>query len=228
MFTGLVQMVGRVERIEAGSKGTRLVVDTAGWKHVPSRGDSIAVNGCCLTVANAPTKARGRRGSRLRFDAVQETLDKTTVGLLASGSRVNLEHAATALTLIGGHIVQGHIDGVGRVVGVNRGSDWRVRIELPRAARGDAGLAEYVVPKGSICVDGVSLTIASVWKKGAARGFEVALIPTTLRDTTLQDLEPGDGVNIEADTIAKTVVFWMREFGGVGGFGARASRASRR
>jgi riboflavin synthase len=165
------------------------------------------------------------------------------------GEAVNLEHAATPSTLLGGHLVQGHVDGVGRVARVRRGDDWRVWIALPR---GDdprhvsgADLAACVVPKGSICVDGVSLTVAGVWagSPGAAeaerrggrgltrmgtdrgtkgdggageRGFEVALIPTTLELTTLAGLSVGDPVNLEVDVIAKTVVGWMRLFGGAG------------
>jgi riboflavin synthase len=126
---------------------------------------------------------------------VRETLDKTRLGSLRVGDRVNLEHAATASTLMGGHIVQGHVDGVGRVAKVQDGEDWRVWVEVGK------GMREFLVSKGSVCVEGVSLTVAGLTK----RGFWVALIPTTLAQTTLGELDAGDAVNVEVDVIAKMV-----------------------
>ncbi len=203
MFTGLVQSVGsvrKVERIGDGPDGpVRLVIDPGSWVHRPSHGDSISVSGVCLTVANRPT-ARSRM---LGFTAVPETLSKTTLGGLRAGGRVNLEHALTPSTFLGGHLVQGHVDGKGKVVSVRRGGDWRVRVHLP------AGLREFIVPKGSVCLDGVSLTVASVY----ADGFEVALIPTTLELTTLGGLTPGDWVNVETDLVVKTILAWARRLG---------------
>jgi len=196
MFTGLVQAVGSVAAIEARPQGMRLQIDPGSWPYRPTPGDSISVSGVCLTVVEA-------MGGRWAFDAVPETLAKTTLGRLALGSKVNLEHAATPSTLMGGHVVQGHVDGVGTVVSVQTQREWRVRIRPP------ADLMEYMVPKGSVCVEGVSLTLASVQ---ARERFEVALIPVTLEKTNLGTLKAGDLVNLEADIFAKTVVNWMRNY----------------
>ncbi len=175
MFTGLVQHIGRVSGIERRAKGLRLVVDPGRWRYrkIARAGDSVSVAGVCLTVV----RDLGKTGGVFEFDVVAETLDKTRLGGLRVGDAVNLEHAATMGTLLGGHLVQGHVDGVGRVARVKRGGDWRV------------------------CVDGVSLTVAGVRETG----FSVALIPETLRATTLGELEVGDRVNLEMDVIAKMV-----------------------
>ena len=207
MFTGLVQAVGRVARVQPRCKGIRLSIDPRPWAHRPRPGDSISIGGVCLTVAAVSRSRKSKNAPVLAFDVIPETLSKTTLGVLAPGSRVNLEHAATPETLLGGHIVQGHVDGIGSVAKVQRGDDWRVWINVP--TKGQANLAQYVVPKGSICIDGVSLTVADL----SPTGFQVALIPTTLEKTTLADLHPGDNVNIEADIMAKTVVFWLKNFG---------------
>lgn len=202
MFTGLVQAVGRVARREPTPRGLRLVIDPGGWSHRPEVGDSISVSGCCLTLAE-PLDGSGR----MVFHAVPETLEKTTLGSLREGEGVNLEHSCRADTLMGGHIVQGHVDAVGRVVGLQADpSDWRVQVEPP------AELMPYIVPKGSITVEGVSLTIARV----DAASFGVALIPTTLEKTTLAGLRLGSPVNLEADTIAKTVVHYLRHYAAKG------------
>src|SRR5262245_31080860 len=140
MFTGLVQSVGTVRSVEQSTSGARIIIDASGWSHRPAPGDSISVNGCCLTVAAPPGPA-----NHLAFDAVAETLSKTTLSALAPGSRVNLEHAATASTLLGGHVVQGHVEGVGVVVNVHTGRDWRLTVRPP------AELMEFMVPKGSVC-----------------------------------------------------------------------------
>jgi riboflavin synthase len=178
MFTGLVREVGTVVSFEDG----RLVVEaeTSG-----ELGDSIAVDGVCLTVV-----ANG--GGRLSFDVVPETLSRVK----PFGAAVNLEPALRAGDALGGHYVQGHVDGVGSVASVEEESDGvRIRIQPPR------DLLRYLVEKGSIAVDGVSLTVAAVDETG----FEVALIPHTLEATTLSALAPGRAVNLEVDVLAKYV-----------------------
>jgi riboflavin synthase len=199
MFTGLVQAVGTVAETQKTATGTRLVIDPAPWPYKPALGDSISVSGCCLTVA-----ALDPRG-RWAFDAIPETLAKTTLGTFRPGTKVNLEHAATPTTLLGGHIVQGHIDGLGRVESVETGNEYRLRIKPP------AALMEFVSPKGSICVDGVSLTIAAL--SPTEGWFEVALIPTTLEKTTLATLRSGGPCNLEADAMSKTIVHWLKHYG---------------
>lgn len=203
MFTGLIQAVGIVKNLDRSGRGpevpVRLGIDPGSWEHRPRHGDSISISGVCLTVANKPAPRR----QLLEFVAIPETLSKTTLGGLRVGSRVNLEHALTPTTLMGGHLVQGHVDGVGTVVSVRRGEDWRIRIRLA------AAMQEFVVPKGSVCIDGVSLTIAKVY----ADGLEVALIPTTLELTTLGDVRAGDSVNVEVDMVVKTILTWARQSG---------------
>lgn len=195
VFTGLVQAVGRVAGAEPSASGARLVIDPAGWAHAPALGDSISIDGCCLTLA-AITPA-----GDWCFDAVAQTLSVTTLGSLRAGSRVNLEHACRADTLLGGHIVQGHVDGVAEVILARRDpADWRVRFRPPPE------LMECMSPKGSVAVSGVSLTLAAVGDDW----FEVALIPTTLEKTNLDELGEGSRCNIETDIIARTVVQWLR------------------
>jgi len=199
MFTGIVQHVGTVDAVQRVDFGARIVIDARGWSHRPCGGDSIAVSGCCLTVCG--NESDPVAGGRLTFDVIRQTLTVTALGDLAGGHRVNLEHAVTPETMLGGHVVQGHIDGVGVVRETIRNeSEWRVTIEPP------AELLDQIVEKGSIAVDGVSLTLASV----SDEAFEVALIPTTLERTTLSRAEAGTRVNIETDYIAKTVVHWLR------------------
>jgi riboflavin synthase len=175
VFTGIVREVGRVVEFD----GSRLVVDAA---TNAERGDSVAVEGVCLTVLD---------GSRLAFDVVPETLSRTTLGGLRPGDRVNIEPALRVGDPLGGHNVQGHVDGIGRV----RSSGEPVWIDAPPE------ILRYCIEKGSITVDGVSLTIAAI----DDAGFAVALIPHTLTATTLGELEPGDPVNLEADVLAKYV-----------------------
>lgn len=200
MFTGIVQAIGSAREVRRTPAGVRLVIDPGGWDHRPGIGESICVNGCCLTLA-APIESAGGWA----FDVVAETLAKTTLGTIAAGSRVNLERSLRAADFLGGHVVQGHVDGVGVVDQVQTGGDWRVRVRPP------AHLMEFMVPKGSVTIEGVSLTLAGV-EPGRGR-IEVALIPTTLARTTLGDLRVGGGVNIEADVFAKTVVHWVRNYG---------------
>ena len=203
MFTGLVQAVGDVRELTPTAAGKRLVVAAPGWDHRPDPGDSIAVSGVCLTVADL-SPADDERTVRLAFDVVAETLAKSSLGSLAVGSRVNLEHAVRADTLMGGHFVQGHADGVGTVARVRRDEDdWRLTVAVP------GPLMAYMVPKGSVSIDGVSLTLAEVGDADVT----VALIPTTLNHTTLRGLGEGDPVNLEADMLAKTVVNWLERAG---------------
>ncbi len=208
MFTGIVQHLGKVAAVTRCASGQSLHIDTLGWATHPAPGDSVAVNGCCLTVTD---EAAGV--STLCFDVIPQTLRTTTLGCLAVGDKVNLEPAVTAATLMSGHIVQGHVDGVALVRSVTTdGSERRLRIEP------SSELAQFIVDKGSITVDGVSLTVAAVPAAGAAGAvaaagdawFEVALIPTTLELTNLAALREGGQVNIEVDYVAKIVVSWMR------------------
>ncbi|HWL33217.1 MAG TPA: riboflavin synthase [Gaiellaceae bacterium] len=178
MFTGLIREVGEVASFEGG----RLVVETATRAGL---GDSVSVDGVCLTVVE-------NSGGRLSFDVVPETLDRVK----PFGDRVNLEPALRAGDALGGHYVQGHVDGVGRVVSVEPEADGvRLRVEPP------AELLRYLVEKGSVALEGVSLTVAAVDDVG----FEIALIPHTLAETTLSDLAPGSQVNLEIDVLAKYV-----------------------
>ena len=207
MFTGIVQRLGKVEAAEERPFGVRLRIDAPAWERPFEHGESVSVNGCCLTLASWD-RAPGAPGRAvLHFDVVRETLQKTTLAGLEPGRAVNLERSATPDTLMGGHIVQGHVDGVGRVERVQDDpADWRIEI-----APG-ASLMEFAAPKGSVTIEGVSLTLASV---DPTRGrFEIALIPTTLERTTLGTLREGDTCNVEMDIIAKTTVHWLRHYGG--------------
>lgn len=227
MFTGLIENTGVVLRCEPSPAGLRLVIRPGAWPQASAPvklGDSIAINGCCLTLAQPV----GPDGS-LAFDVIPETLAKTTIGTLKPGGIVNLELSATLATVLGGHLVQGHVDGVGVFEHVTtpnhtpsqsqRGQhpepwgEWRVRIRPPEA------LMHYIVPKGSIAIDGVSLTIASVNapdNPAASRPdtFDIALIPTTLAKTTLGTSLAGHRCNIECDSMAKTVVHYLKHFAG--------------
>lgn len=200
MFTGLIEATGAIAAATPIEAGVRLVITAPGWNHRPAVGDSISVSGCCLTVAAEPGPA-----GELSFDVVPETLAKTTLGSWKPGRAVNLEHSATASTLLGGHIVQGHVDGVGEVIALARTPEWRVRIRPPVA------LMEFIAPKGSIAVDGVSLTVAAL--SPTEGWFEVALIPTTLEKTTLSELGPGERCNLECDVLSKTIVHWLKHYG---------------
>jgi riboflavin synthase len=189
VFTGIVESVGRVASVSPVGTLVRLRVEAERIADQVGLGDSIAVNGCCLTVT-------GHSDACIDFDAVQETLDRTALGGLAPGSRVNLERALRADSRLDGHIVQGHVDGIGRVQRLERDAD-DVRLDVAC----DAELAGLLVHKGSVAVDGVSLTLAAV----SELGFQVALIPHTLEVTTLGERRPGDIVNLEADVLGKYV-----------------------
>lgn len=201
MFTGIVQALGRVCGLQSQAPGLRIQIDPLDWGFQPGDGDSISVDGCCLTVVSVVPE---NGGATWNFDAVPETLAKTTLGKWKVGKKVNLEHAAMASTFLGGHVVQGHVDGVGSVLEVREGSDWRIRV------RPGDGLMQYMVPKGSIALAGVSLTLAEVSPKEG--WIEVALIPATLAKTNLAELRAGDGVNVEADSMAKTMIHWLKNY----------------
>ena len=188
MFTGIVREVATVAAVAEAEGGIRIELDAPATAPGVASGDSVSIGGVCLTVV-------GITGSRLAFDAVPETLARSSLGTLAEGSRVNVEPALRAGDPLGGHYVQGHVDIVGTVVSVEpEGDGARIAIAAPELAR-------YCVEKGSIAVEGVSLTIAALRDDG----FEIALIPHTLEVTTLGELAPGDRVNLEADVLAKYV-----------------------
>jgi riboflavin synthase len=190
VFTGIVREVGRVEAVEADDGRVRLRIRAPETAAGAAVGDSVAVGGVCLTATEVVDGA-------LAFDAVAETLHRTSLGRLAAGTRVNLEPALRAGDPLGGHFVQGHVDGVGRV----RAADEEgFEIEAP------ADILRYCVEKGSIAVDGVSLTIARL----AGDAFAVALVPHTREATTLGALAAGDEVNLEADLLAKHVEKLLR------------------
>jgi riboflavin synthase len=197
VFTGIVEELGKVVSIEpAGTTGESLLLTLRGplVSSDAGHGDSISVNGVCLTVV-----ARGE--DTFTADVMKESLDRSSLGGLSVGSEVNLERAARVDGRLGGHIVQGHVDGTSRLLSRNPGDNWDVlRFSLP------AELSPYVVEKGSITVDGTSLTVSAVSAPGADEEFfEVSLIPETLRATTLGGLPAGATVNIEVDVVAKYV-----------------------
>jgi riboflavin synthase len=189
MFTGIIEELGEIVRLDWHGEGAVLSVRgptvTADARH----GDSIAVNGVCLTVVAVD-------GDVFTVDVMKESFDRSSLGSVSPGDRVNLERAATLATRLGGHLVQGHVDGVGIVLARTPGERWEdVRLSLP------PDLARYVVEKGSICVDGISLTVTAVDDES----FGVSLIPTTLELTTLGHKGVGAEVNLEVDVIAKYV-----------------------
>lgn len=189
MFTGLIQRMGEVSERRETATGARLSIGAPGWLVDPQPGESIAVNGCCLTLVQA-------EGGTLRFDVIPQTLALTTTGDLRVGDAVNLERSLRADALLGGHLVQGHVEGVGTVVGVDRANgQWRTRIAAPAAVQA------HMIDQGSVTVDGVSLTVAAT----GADWFEVALIPETLQRTTLAHRMAGSRVNIEADVLSRMV-----------------------
>jgi len=193
MFTGIVEELGTILSVEPLEQGSRITVGASVVTSDISSGDSIAVNGVCLTALD-PTPAG------FAADASPETLERTTLGGLAAGSRVNLERAVTPATRLGGHIMQGHVDGRGTFIkAVDEGDFRTVHIGYPPEMR------RYFVYKGSVAVEGISLTIAALTDEH----FEIAVIPKTWEVTDLATLEPGDAVNLEADIIAKYVESMM-------------------
>jgi riboflavin synthase len=200
VFTGIVEEVGTLVVREDQVDAARLRIRAARALEGVALGDSISVNGVCLTVTGV--EPDGTDGAGVwSTDVMAETLRRSSLGALGDGDPVNLERAVTVQTRLGGHMVQGHVDGVGSVLTRSPSEHWEVvRIALP------AGLARYLVEKGSITVDGVSLTVSAVSAADDPEPwFEVSLIPTTLRETTLGTRAPGDPVNLEVDVIAKYV-----------------------
>jgi len=204
MFTGVVERSIRVASVSDGTGFRRINLPAGEWPDVRV-GESVAVNGVCLTVAEID------RGL-LAFDVVPETLGKTNLGLLQAGDRVHVERSLRVGDRIDGHFVQGHVDGRALLIdssgegGSGDGAEYRLRLELPTE------LARYVVPKGSVCLDGVSLTVASIH----GNEFEVALIPTTLTVTTLGTRGKGWPFNFEADVLVKSVVTTIERMGARG------------
>ena len=198
MFTGIVEELGRVVRLETVEDSARLTVEAPTVTQDVSLGDSVSVNGCCLTVTAV-------HGSTFTADLMAETLTRTTLGSQAPGDPVNLERALRASDRLGGHIVQGHVDATAEVLDHHRGEHWDLlRIGLPQA------IARYVAVKGSVALDGVSLTVVNVVDAsdvapvpGAGASLSVGLIPETLRRTTLGSRRPGERVNLEVDVMAK-------------------------
>jgi riboflavin synthase len=189
MFTGIVAELGEVAGVEHRGDAARLTI--RGDTQAVTPGESIAVNGVCLTVT-------GVLDGTFTADVMGETLDRTSLGALTEGAPVNLERSLLLSDRMGGHLVQGHVDATGTLISRTPGQNWdQVRITLP------ASISRYVVHKGSIAVDGVSLTVSALAPKG--EWFEVCLIPETLKRTTLGTRQPGDTVNLEVDVIAKYV-----------------------
>ncbi|EEI16631.1 riboflavin synthase [Corynebacterium lipophiloflavum] len=196
MFTGLVEEVGEVVALTKLDDSVRIAVRAPRVATDARHGDSIAVDGVCLTVVDTADGV-------FSADVMQETLDRSRLGSYVEGSRVNLERALAAGARMGGHIVQGHVDGVAQVLSRTASENWEViRFSLP------AGLARYVVEKGSITVNGTSLTVSAVGEDY----FEVSLIPTTLTDTTASSLATGENVNLEVDIVAKYVEKMVRGY----------------
>jgi riboflavin synthase len=189
VFTGLIEEVGRVLWIRMAERGTQLQVTAPKLAPAVAVGDSVAVNGCCLTVS-------AHRGEQVTFDLLEETLERTNLKQLRRDSPVNLERALAAGAPLGGHFVQGHIDCSAKVISFERtGEDYRLEVELP------ADFAHYAAYKGSVAVNGISLTIAELLEKS----FAVWIIPHTKRQTNIDNIETGDWVNIEFDILAKYV-----------------------
>jgi riboflavin synthase len=195
MFTGLIESVGRVRRVTRRAGATRLAIATDLDVKAMRDGESVAVDGVCLTVAR-------RSEGVFELDAVEETLSHTTLCGLRAGDPVHLERSLAVGDRLGGHLVSGHVDAVGKVVALRRrGEDVRLEVGLPPRLR------KFVALKGSIAVHGVSLTVSKVKQTS----FEVALIPETLERTKLRSLAPGDGLNVEVDLVARYLDALMRE-----------------
>ena len=189
MFTGIIEELGTVRSIEERGENARLVISAHVATEGTNHGDSISVNGVCLTALEIHPDS-------FAADVSRETLQRSTLGALKPGAPVNLERAVTPATRLGGHMVQGHVDGRGQFISVeNHGESWTVRIGFPKE------IARYLVFKGSVAVEGISLTIAAL----ADDYFEVAIIPKTWEVTNLSHLKPGDSVNLEVDIIGKYV-----------------------
>jgi riboflavin synthase len=200
MFTGLIREVGRAGRLESEGAEAHLTVSCSATLEGAAPGDSIAVDGACLTVERLAADSFTAFLSR-------ETLERTTLAALAPGTAVNLEPSLRLSDRLGGHLVQGHVEGVGRVLSLAPvGAGWTLAVEIPE------DLAEAVIPKGSIALAGVSLTVAGL----SGNRLEVAVVPTTLGQTTLGSWKPGSRVNVETDLVGRYVLSHLRRRGGPG------------
>ena len=189
MFTGIIEELGRVRKVEKRGEDARIVIEARTVTNGSTNGDSISVNGVCLTALDVQPNS-------FAADVSKETLLRSTLGSLSAGSSVNLERAVTPATRLGGHIVQGHVDARGKFLGSeSHGESWTFRIAYPKE------IARYLVFKGSVAVEGISLTIAKLTDDY----FEIAVIPKTWEVTNFSQLKPGDEVNLEVDVIAKYV-----------------------
>ncbi len=206
MFTGLAQALGIVLAATETAAGKRMTVSLAELVDAPiGLGDSICVSGVCLTAVKI---ANGN----VSFDVIRETLNRTTLGRKIPQDRVNLELSLQPASYVGGHFVQGHVEAVATVAAIRSDpGDWRLTFNLP------ASIAPCLVPKGSVTVEGVSMTIAEVKNGADGHSFTLAVIPATLEKTTLSALGVGDQVNVETDILARTVVHWMTLMNGTGG-----------
>lgn len=194
MFTGIIQATGTVRSIQRGSTSTHLMLDAPDLPRPITDGASVCVNGVCLTVTKSdPTS--------LEFDVVPETLSRSTLGSLSVADRVNLEPSLRAGDPLDGHMVQGHIDGIAEVRDIRTGSGGHIY-----TFAADGSLMPFMIPKGSVAIDGVSLTLADVGENT----FSIALIPTTLAETTFGSLKVSDRVNVETDIVARTIVATMQ------------------
>jgi len=189
MFTGIIETVGSVEAIRPGPGGKLMTVDLGKIAAGTGLGDSISINGVCLTISKLA-------GNRADFDISSETLARSTLGRISAGRKVNLERAMAADGRFGGHIVQGHVDGIAKMSRIDRKGEFASIL-----FGADGQLLEEMVTKGSVAIDGISLTVSDLNKSG----FSVALIPTTLQETTLAKLQVGDEVNIETDIVVKVI-----------------------
>lgn len=197
MFSGIVEETGKIVSVSDSGDGRRLRIAARTVLESTKIGDSIAVSGCCLTAVELSSGA-------FLADASHETLKKTKLGKLKIGDRVNLERAIRLSDRLGGHLVSGHIDGLAKLVGItDEGFSKIMEFEA------DERFAPYFIEKGSVAVDGISLTVASLTDSAQAVRFAVAVIPHTLSVTTLSDLSPGDTVNLETDLIGKYVARWL-------------------
>jgi riboflavin synthase len=200
MFTGIIEEVGRVAKIEQHGENRRLTVEAANTPGQLATGDSVAVSGVCLTALDIKSKS-------FAADLAPETWTRTSFSRMHEGARVNLELPMKSDGRFGGHIVQGHVDGVGKLIGLDRIADsenWWLHIEIP------SEIEKYTVFKGSICIEGISLTVANLEHNRDAFTCTVAIIPHTVEMTNLGSLKPGDPINLEADLIAKYVEKMMQ------------------
>lgn len=203
MFTGIVQTTAKLIDSTPTPIGGRLTVQRGALRGEVRHGDSICVSGVCLTAVDITDDCLG-------FDVIHETLSKTTIGTLKPGDTVNLEPAVTPSQPMGGHFMQGHVDGLAVIDTIHQhGGEWRITLKPDAASN---ALMDYIIPRGSVAIDGVSLTLARV----TDQTFDVALIPATLKLTTLGQRKPGDLVNIEADILAKTIVHQLKRMHGRG------------